>query len=272
MNNPLLKYPDLSRLIGGGLLLAASLIGSGFIHLPFVPVGLLLVILVTWLLFRSEDKNLDVLGFNLRPKNLMLLPAGLLLGMGSFLLSLYIGTLVRGGNIVQNATVDGSELVKRFWMVFPTAAVQDFIIVGYCYYKMIQLTNKWVATLLFGIFFISLHDVWDGNLVNALYYASGLFVGYLMFSTSLLRSGSIWLPIGIHWGNNFANSYLFTFNHTRTSLLYVAGQQQQNLSIWQMIGLFIALNIGAVTVIAITLSLWGSKGQHQRHNAGLVQD
>jgi membrane protease YdiL (CAAX protease family) len=263
MKNVFRTYPNLSRLIFGALLLAVALIGSGFIHLRFVPVGLVLVILVTWLMYRSENKNLSALGFNLEPKNLMLLFIGLLLGMGSFLLSLYTGTLVRGGSIVQNTPADGMELFKRFVMVFPTAAVQDFIIIGYCYDKMIRLTNKWVATLVFGLFFISLHNVWDGNMINALYYASGLFIAYLMFSTSLLRSGSIWLPIGLHWGNNFANTYLFTFTRTDTSWLYVSGQQQQIVNVWQAIGLFIALNIGTTTVIAITRLLWKRKDQEK---------
>jgi len=65
MKNPLRTYPNLSRLILGAILIAVALIGSGFIHLPFVPAGLLLVVLVTWLMFRTERKNFNSLGFKL---------------------------------------------------------------------------------------------------------------------------------------------------------------------------------------------------------------
>jgi len=256
MKNLFRTYPNLSRLVTGALLLAAALIGSGFIHMPFVPAGLLLVILVNWLMFRSENKNLGLLGLDLQPKHLLLLLFGLLLGMASFLLSLYAGTLLRGGSIVQNTSMDFPQLLKSFIAIFPTTAVQDFIIIGYCFYKMIQLTNKSIATLVFGLFFISLHDVWGGNLVNTLFYASGLFMGYLMFSTSLLRSGTIWLPIGLHWGNNFANTYLFTFSRTTTSWLYVSGPQHPLTTIPQAIGLFIALNIGVAAVTGLICLLW----------------
>jgi len=85
----------------------------------------------------------------------------------------------------------------------------------------------------------------NGNFANSLFYALSLFIGYLMFSTALLRSGSIWLPIGIHWGNNFANSYLFTYGRTQTSWLYIIYKSQlQRLSVGQAIELFLSGNIG----------------------------
>ncbi|SDP75269.1 hypothetical protein SAMN05428975_2515 [Mucilaginibacter sp. OK268] len=255
MKNWFLTYPNMSRLILAAFLIAAALIGSGFIHIPFVPVGMVLVILVTWLMLRSEGRDLSVLGFDLKGRHLVLIPVGLLLGITSYLLSFYVGALVRGDHIRVSQTIDGTMLLKEFWRVLPTAVVQDFIIVGYCYVKFIQLTNKLIATVAFGLFFIYLHDVWGSNIANDLFYASGLFVGYLMFSTALLRSGSIWLVIGLHWGNNFANSNLFTFTHTPTSWLSLSGQQH-NPTVWQVIGLFIALNIGVVSVIAITKLIW----------------
>jgi len=252
-------YPDMSRLILSVFLLATALIGSGFIHIPFVPAGMVLVILVTWLMMRSEGRDLSFLGFDVKVHHLLLIPAGLLFGITSFLLSFYLGTLVRGDHIMVSRMIDGTLLLKEFWQVLPTVAVQDFIIVGYCYVKLIELTNKRIATVMFGLFFICLHDIWGENVVNDLFYASGLFIGYLMFSTAFLRSGSIWLVIGLHWGNNFANSYLFTFTHTSTSWLFISGQQQHDLTVWQAIGLFIALNIGTVSVITVTKLIWRPK-------------
>jgi hypothetical protein len=265
MKNWFLTYPHLSRLIFSAFLLATALIGSGFIHIPFVPVGLVLVILVTWLMLRSEGRGLSFLGFDVTVHHLLLIPAGLALGITSFLLSFYVGALVRGDHITVSRAIDGTMLLKGFWRVLPTTAVQDFIIVGYCYVKLIELTNKRIATVMLGLFFICLHDVWGGNIVNDLFYASGLFIGYLMFSTAFLRSASIWLVIGLHWGNNFANSYLFTFSHTTTSWLFISGQQQHNLSVWQAVGLFIALNIGAVSVIAAIKLIWRQINFHYQH-------
>jgi hypothetical protein len=86
-------------------------------------------------------------------------------------------------------------------------------------------------------------------------------IGYLLFSTALLRSGSIWLPIGIHWGNNFANSTVFTYNRTPTSWLYIINHSYlQRLSAGQAIGLFVAANIGAAVVIGIICLAWRGRG------------
>lgn len=263
MKNLLHKYSNLSHFVLGAILITLSLIASGFLHFPFLeyfPFGLFLVICATWFMYRLENKNLDALGFNLKCRNLVLLIVGLALGILSFLLNFYVGTLVKGGDIIINSSIDFKSMAKQFLFVFPTAAVQDFIIVGYCFYKLIEMTNKVVATILFGLFFISLHDFWNGNMVEIFFYSSCLFIGFLMFSVASLRSKSILLPIGIHWGNNFANSHIFTFQKTDTSLLYIINQQQVNLSVWQAIGLFISMNIGAILVI-IGLLYWRNKNK-----------
>ena len=258
-------YPNFSRLVVAGLLLAAALIGSGFIHLPFIPAGLLLVILVNWLMFRTEGKNLNVLCFNYRPRNLLLIPFGLAMGIGLYLLTFYAGTFIFSGQIIRNSNIDGAEVMRRFWKVLPTTAVQDFIVVGYCFYKLIQLTGKRIAVFVVGLFFITMHDFWNGGLVNAFYLSTSVFIGYLLFSTALLRSGSIWLPIGIHWGNNFANSTVFTYNRTPTSWLYIINHSYlQRLSAGQAIGLFVAANIGAAVVIGIICLAWRGRGRIDR--------
>ena len=160
-------------------------------------------------------------------------------------------------------------LLKEFWRILPTAAVQDFIVVGYCYVKLVQMTNKRIATVLFGLFFISMHNVWGGNIANSLFYSGTIFLGYLMFSTALLRSGSIWLAIGLHWGNNFANSRLFTFDRTTTSWLYISDPPHPVKAMWQLMGLIIAMSIGAICVITIIRLIWPPRNHFNGANPAL---
>src|ERR1700744_1760506 len=116
MKNLSRTYQEWLRFAAGALLLAAALIGSGFIiHLPYVPAGLLLVISVNLLMFRSEKQNLSAIGFDLRPQHLLLIPFGLLLGMGSYLLSFYAGTVIRGDHIKVNGVIYWLELLKQLW-------------------------------------------------------------------------------------------------------------------------------------------------------------
>ena len=237
------------------LLMAAALIGSGFINIPYLPVGLLLVMLINYTMLRSEGLSFSALGFDLKFRHLLLVPAGIVLAMAAYLLSFCFGAWVRGNSFHGNASVNWPELLKQLWRVLPTTAVQDFLVVGYCYHKFIRLTNIRVATIVVGLCFVSMHDVWGGNLVNDLFYALILFTGYLMFSTALLRSGSIWLVIGLHWGNNVTNSCVFTFNQTPTSWLFLSGPKDV-FTAWQAIGLLAAGFIGAASVIALVSVVW----------------
>lgn len=130
MKNWFLTYPNVSRFILGVLLIAAALIGSGFIHIPIVPVGMMVVILVTWLMLRSEGRDLSVLGFDLKSRHLVLIPVGLLLGITSYLLSFYVGALVRDDHISVSQTIDGTHAVKRVLAGFADCSSSRFYYCG----------------------------------------------------------------------------------------------------------------------------------------------
>lgn len=249
------NYREWLRLAVAVVSMAAALIGSGFIHLPYLPAGLLLVLLVNYTMFRSEGLKLSALGFDLKYRHLLLIPLGLVLAMLAYLLSFCLGAAVRGDSLNSNTSVNWPELFKQFWWELPTTAVQDFLVVGYCYHKLIRLTNVRAATVIIGLCFVSMHDVWGGNPVNSLFYAAILFTGYLMFTTALLRSGTIWLVIGLHWGNNFTNSFVFTFNRTPTSWWYLSGPMQV-FTTWQGIGLLAAFLMNAAAVIVPIRMIW----------------
>lgn len=251
-------YPNISRLILGALLIGLSLIISGFINIAhlgeyFPFVGTTLVVIATWFMYRTENKNLSELGFDLKKRNLLFLPVGLILGILSFLIDFYAGVLVRGGQWHINHNINYSTLLLHLYWVLPTTAVQQFIVTGYCFKKTIEMSNRTVAIIVFGLLFIAMHDFWNGNIVEILFYTSCIFIGYLLFSTALLKSGTIYFAIGIHWGNNFANSNLFTAGQRDTSLLFTSNQHTGVMSWTQISLLFLSLNIGA---LILTFIIW----------------
>ncbi|MDT3401755.1 CPBP family intramembrane glutamic endopeptidase [Mucilaginibacter terrae] len=258
MKQMLSNYREWLRLAVAVCLMAAALIGSGFIDVPYVPVGLLLVVLVNWIMFRSEKFDFSALGFDLNRRHLLLVPLGLLLGMLAYMLSYCLGAFIRGNELRVNTVVEWKEFFNQFWRVLPTAAVQDFLVVGYCYHKLIRLTNVKVATTVVGLVFVAMHDVWGASIANNLFYALGLFAGYLMLSTALIRSGSIWLVIGLHWGNNFTNSFVFTFKRSHTSWLYLSGPMEVFTN-WQGIGLLVAFLLNSVSVIMLVRFFWRNR-------------
>lgn len=254
MKKLLQTYPNISRLFIGAGFISLALILSGLINFPFLKnyfpfIGTIFVVAATWIMYRSENKNLSELGFDFEKHHLLFLPVGLFLGILSFLIDFYAGYFVKGGAIYLNHNINFKHLLLQFYWVLPTAIVQEFLVVGYCFKKLIEISNVKIATIVFGLIFISMHDFWNGNIIEILFYASCIFIGYLLFSTALLKSRTILFPIGIHWGNNFANSNLFTQTHNDTSLLFTSNQQMNSLS-WTQVGfLFLSLNIGALILI-----------------------
>lgn len=255
MEKILSQYTEWLRLGVAVVLMAASLIVSGLINIPYAPVGLLLVVLVNWVMFRSEKLDLSALGFDLKLRHLRLIPLGLIAAFLAYLFCYALGAYIRGNDLHLNSAIDWKAFFIKFWLVLPTAAVQDFLVVGYCYHKLIRLTNVRLATLVVGLRFVSMHDVWGSNIIDNLFLMLTTFAGYLMFSTALLRSGSIWLAVGLHWGNNFTNSSIFTYKPTATSWLYLHGSLGVS-SIWQAIALLVVLPLSSILVILLVKAIW----------------
>ena len=250
-------YPNFSRLILGTLLIALALILSGLIpnipllgeYFPFT--GTILVVLATWLMYRSENKSLSALGVNLKKRNLLFLPIGLFLGIAAFVFGFYLRTFVTGELIHINSKITYSNIYRQLYWVLPTAAVQQFIVRGYCFKKIIEMSNQTTAIIISGLIFIAMHEFWNGNIAQIIAYSATLSIGHLMFCEAFLKSGTLYFAIGIHWGNNLANSALFTEGRKDTSLLFTTNQNAYNMGWSQFAQLFLLANIGFVVLTAV---------------------
>jgi membrane protease YdiL (CAAX protease family) len=256
-------YPNFLRLLLGAILIIAALILSGlvpdFSFLAYFPfVGLVLICIATWVAFRSENKTLSALGFDLQPHNMRFLPFGLLLGLVAFVIGFCLKTFLTGKRLHFNTKVNFYVILKQVYWVLPTAAVQEFICRGYCFKKLIEMSNVTIANLIMGLVFVSMHDVFGLNLISAITYTLFLFLGHLVHSTALIKSGTIYFPIGIHWGNNLASLFLFTNRQDSTSILFttqsiVQNPGQQEGPLWGLALYLLVFNIG---FILLTLIVW----------------
>lgn len=256
-------YRNLFHLLLGIILIAAALILTGLIPrlavLTFFPfAGLILICIATWVAYRTENKNLSALGFDLRPRNLYFLPFGLLMGLLAFVVGFWLKTYLTGEELHYNSQLSITGILQNAYWVLPTAAVQEFICRGYCFKKLVEMSNVTVANLIAGVVFISMHDVFGLNILGAITYSVFLFLGHLVHSTALLKSGTIFFPIGIHWGNNLANTFLFTNKQVSTSVLYTTQPLTQNSTqqaqpLWGLPVYLLVFNIG---FILLTVAIW----------------
>ncbi|MDC6389379.1 CPBP family intramembrane metalloprotease [Maribacter sp. PR1] len=225
--NLLKIHPNASRLVRFVVLTLIALFLVDYLPLPsgtkevFPFVGLILVVLANWILYKTENKNLDELGFNLKGHNLKYLPIGLVLGVLAVLLGYYLKCFLTGDNIILHQNINYLDLLKQLYWILPTAAVQEFICRSYGYKKLISIYNLRIANLVAVIVFVAMHNIFNIGLFGALFYSISIVIGHFVFANALLKSGTIFFAIGIHWGSNLANNQLFTEEKLSTSILFL---------------------------------------------------
>src|SRR3954464_11425661 len=67
-----------------------------------------------------------------------------------------------------------------------------------------------------------MYFVFIGQLI---FLAISIPVGHLLFATALLKSKTLLFPIGLHWGNNWASSYLLGTSKNEYVIFYTSHQQ-----------------------------------------------
>jgi membrane protease YdiL (CAAX protease family) len=247
------------------VLTAIALILPDFLPLPentarvFPFVGLILVVLANWALYKTENKNLDDLGFNFKMQNLKYLPIGLILGILAVLVGYYLKSFLTNNKIIVQQEIDFGDLAKQLYWILPTAAVQEFICRSYGYKKLISTYNLKIANLVVVIIFVSMHNIFNIGIFGALFYSISLIIGHYVFANALLRSGTIYFAIGIHWGSNIANNHLFTENQLSTSILFLEKAVQEESAGFNPIGILlylITLNIGFILLWLFIKKWW----------------
>jgi membrane protease YdiL (CAAX protease family) len=200
-------------------------------------------------MYPTEKKSLNALGFNLQKRNILFLPIGLLLGIAAFVVGFYLRAFVTGERWNINTNIDFAKILNPLYWGLQAALVQEFVVRGYCFKKIIQLSNQTTAIIICGLVFIAMHNVWNGDINQFLGYSLLLFIGHLLFCAGLLRSGTIYFAIGLHWGNNLANSNLFTIGRTDTSIVFTTIPHPRNMNLSDFWLLFLLANIGFIMLI-----------------------
>ena len=222
-------------------------------NFPYLPV--LLLLLVTWFLFRLDNKNLKALGMNISLGNVFYMLFGLLLGAIGFLAANYAKSLYTGESIVLSSSIDIWGIMASLYFILPTVAVEEMLFRGYLFKKTIEVSNVIVANIIFSVLFMLIH-VLDGDVLQSpgmiVMLAISIPIGHLLFATALLRSRTLIFPIGIHLGNNWATRHLISSQEDGNSILVVL--ERTTFDTWpSFIGMLLLYN--GVFVLAIFL-IW----------------
>lgn len=223
-------YPNLTSyllamLLFGIALITSTLINKGILKSYFPFSAVILLTIATWFLYKRENSTLNKIGLNFNFKNWLLIPLGILIGAGAFLLAKYLRALCLGETINLSTEIDTKTILIAFYLILPTVAVEELLFRGYLYKKTTELSSVTKANIIFSLLFMSIH-VLDSNVLQnpgmIVLLVISIPVGHLMYATAFLKSKSILLPIGIHLGNNWATRHLINTDLSSDSIFHIS--------------------------------------------------
>lgn len=228
MKTLLKKYPIglrfvLALILFGLALFLSGLINKGVVKAYFPYASAILLGIATWLLYKTENKSLREIGLNFSLRNISFLPLGVLIGAIALLAAKYAKASYTGESFAINETINYSTILYALYFILPTVAVEEFLFRGYLFKKTIEKSNVIIANIIFSILFMLIH-IFDENVMNnkgmRIFLFISIPVGHLLFATALLKSKTLFFPIGLHLGNNWAARHLITESESSDSILY----------------------------------------------------
>lgn len=241
------KYPIIYRYILALVLFGFALFISGLInkgivkqYFPFAStIGLLIA---TSILYRTAKKSLSDIGLNLTFRNVGFLPLGILIGAVAFLIAKYFRGLYTGETFELSTTIHYKDILYGLYILAPTVAVEEFLFRGYLFKKTVEIRSVVIANLIFALLFTLVH-VFDNAVIHSLpmviFTVITIPIGHLLFATALLKSKSLFFPIGIHLGNNWATQHLISVHNNGESIFYILNKT--DFETWSSFLLFILL-------------------------------
>ncbi len=133
---------------------------------------------------------------------------GLLVGLSCFII--VVGIMMAFGFYrIKTVHFDGYTQLVQFFFFLPVAVGEEIIFRGFLFRMIDERWNVWaaliVSTLVFGLVHASNPNAtWWSTMAIAL--ESGILLG-----AAYKYSGSLYLPIGIHWSWNYSQGNIFGF-------------------------------------------------------------
>lgn len=255
------RYPYPAKVLLATALGAAIIMASGFVYnaVPLKPwfpfVGEALLIGATVLLYRTEKDALPPVGLSPTCRHLGYLLLGLVIGLAALWVVTWLRTFYTGEGWYLSSAVDATALLKSLYFILPSVMMQELLFRGYLFTKTVSRFGVAVANVAFAILFMLVH-VLDRDVLlhpaQVVSLAVCIPVGHLWFATALLRSRTLFFPIGLHWGNNWAVQHLFGTADDRQHLFYLTHQKE--VASWTSFA--VLLLIFTVFFLLVTWATW----------------
>lgn len=197
------------------------------IIMQILQIPVIFIPLIAWK--RINKRPLELIGFS-HKKCLSALIGGLLFGAIAItivlLLLLATNNISFSGNLLHPHWT--ADAIIGFTSCILTGFGEEIFFRGYCIGIFSQSRNQLIAVVISAVLFSVAHG--SNPNVTFLFFINVVLVG-LLFSYMLLKSSSIWLPIGFHIMWNYFEGYVWGFPVSGLSIhgLYQTKIIQSNL-------------------------------------------
>lgn len=178
-----------------------------------------------------------------------------------FLIEITFGWLVINGWTWQSFNID--QWLRGFWLSILTSTLaavsEEALLRGFLLTALEEAWGKWIALGVMSILFALPHLLVNGAdqtnwlLFTVLLALPGIMLGYIY-----LKSGTLWLPIGIHFAWNMMQGDFFNLSGDQGPALFGAITHLQGPA-W-IVGTSYGIEVGLLGIIALLIVLASTIG------------
>lgn len=177
------------------------------------PLRLAFLLLVTLVCVRLRREALSSIGFALDRRWARELSVGGLFGVASAALVAALIFAAGGVSFELDPARSVTTLAYASYLFLSVALFEETLFRGFVFQRLVAGAGVWIAQIALGLLFATSH--WgnpDMHGATFVWASIELFMGAVLLGLAYLRTRSLALPIGIHFGWNFALGSLMGFD------------------------------------------------------------
>jgi membrane protease YdiL (CAAX protease family) len=171
----------------------------------------LVLFTITLICLRLDNKKIAYIGLHFSIPNLCYFISGSILAVVFSLIGIVFIGFTIGSSYSINPNFDVIYIIGGLLTsLLPLTIIEELLLRGFAYRKMIDLTNLTITNVVFCITVIVAHWYWWGvwQQPEKMFFATITASGHLMLGYAFLRSKTIYLPIALHLFGNWSPNYL----------------------------------------------------------------
>jgi membrane protease YdiL (CAAX protease family) len=185
----------------------------GFDGLWLAPLPVLALLLVTWVCTRLRRQPLASVGLAINGRWLRHIFIGTAVGTAMMLVVVSLIYAAGGVSFAFNPARSMNALVAAVVTFACVAMMEEMLFRGFVFQRLLDGIGVWGAQLVMAVLFAVAHSG-NPNMEGATLFWATLdtALGALLLGFAYLRTGSLALPIGLHFGWNWAQGALLGFD------------------------------------------------------------